>query len=58
GSQSAEGAAFVARILSVAATCKQHDRPLLPYLTDVCLAAHHALRIPSLLPIHAAASGA
>lgn len=58
GSQNAEGAEFVARILSVAATCRQQGRPLLPYLTEACLAAQHGLPIPSLLPAHAPASGA
>jgi transposase len=50
GSQSAEGAEFVARILTVAATCKQQHRNLLDYLTRVCTAAHRAHPIPSLLP--------
>ncbi len=58
GSQSAEGAQFVARLLTVAATCRQQDRPLLPYLTEVCLAAQRGLPIPSLLPTHAPACGA
>ena len=50
GSQSAEGAEFVARILTVAATCKQQHRNLLDYLTSVCTAAHCGHPIPSLLP--------
>lgn len=50
GSQSEAGAVFVARLLSVAATCRQHDRSLLDYLTAVCTAAQHGQLIPSLLP--------
>jgi transposase len=50
GTQSAGGNAFVTRLLSVAATCKQHDRSLLAYLTAVCTAAQAGLPIPSLLP--------
>jgi transposase len=50
GSQSAAGAAFVARMLSVAATCQQRQRPLLAYLTAVCTAAQCGHPIPSLLP--------
>jgi transposase len=50
GSQSDEGALFVARLLSVAATCRQHDRSLLDYLTAVCTAAQRGHPIPSFLP--------
>jgi transposase len=50
GTQSAGGNAFVTRLLSVAATCKQHNRSLLAYLTAVCLAAQAGQPIPSLLP--------
>jgi transposase len=50
GTQSAGGNAFVTRLLSVAATCKQHDRSLLAYLTAVCTAAQAGLPIPSLVP--------
>lgn len=50
GSQSAAGAEFVARMLSVAATCRQQDRSLLAYLTAVCTAAQQGHPIPSLLP--------
>jgi transposase len=58
GSQSAEGAPFVARILTVAATCQQQHRPLLPHLTEVCLAAHRGLPIPALLPLPPSAQAA
>jgi transposase len=51
GTQSAAGNAFVTRLLSVAATCKQHDRSLLAYLTVVCTAARRGQPIPSLLPV-------
>jgi transposase len=50
GTQSAAGNRFVERLLSVAATCKQHDRSLLAYLTAVCTAAQCGQPIPSLLP--------
>ena len=58
GFQNAEGAESVARLLTAAATSRQQDRPLLSYLTDVCLAAQRGLPIPSLLPTHAPARGA
>ena len=49
GSQSASGLRFAERILTVTATCKQQQRPLLPFLTDA-LAAHWAgLSAPALL---------
>jgi len=54
GSQNEAGAAFVARLLSVAATCRQQDRSLLAYLTAVCTAAQCGHPIPSLLPAPAA----
>ena len=50
GTQSAAGNRFVERLLSVAATCKQHDRSLLAYVTAVCTAAQCGQPIPSLLP--------
>jgi len=50
GTQSAAGNRFVERLLSVAATCKQHDRSLLTYVTAVCIAAQAGYPIPSLLP--------
>jgi len=58
GSQSEAGAEFVARLLSVAATCRQQDRSLLAYLTAVCTAAHQGHPIPSLLPKPAPAQAA
>src|SRR4051812_21206550 len=50
GTQCAAGNRFVARLLSVAATCKQHDRSLLAYVTAVCTAAQRGQPLPSLLP--------
>jgi transposase len=50
GTQSAAGNRFVERLLSVAATCRQHDRSLLAYLTAVCTAAQADQPILSLLP--------
>jgi len=50
GSQSEQGEVFVARLLSVAATCRQQHRPPLDYLTAVCTAAQQGHPIPSLLP--------
>jgi transposase len=55
GTQSAAGNRFVERLLSVAATCKQHDRSLLAYLTAVCTAAQAGQPITALLPASPAA---
>ena len=55
GTRSEAGSLFVARLLSVAATCRQQDRPLLAYLTAVCTASQQGQPIPSLLPIPSAA---
>ena len=41
GTQSEGGSRFVERLLTVSATCQQHDRPLLPYLVDA-VTAHWA----------------
>ncbi len=50
GTRSEGGNRFVTRLLAVAATCKQQQRPLLEYLTTVCTAAQNGQPIPSLLP--------
>lgn len=50
GCQSDDGAHFVERMLTVAATCRQQERSLLDYLTAVCVAAQTHHPIPSLLP--------
>ena len=55
GTQSDGGNQFVACLLSVAATCRQQQRPLLTYLTAVCTAAQLGLPSPSLLPAPATA---
>ena len=47
--QSDAGNAFVARMLSVAATCKQRNRSLTAYLTTVRTAAQAGQPVPSLL---------
>jgi transposase len=50
GTRSQEGAVFVQRILTAGATCQQHERSLLDYLTKVCEAALHGRPAPSMLP--------
>lgn len=50
GTKTEAGNQFVARLLSVAATCQQQQRSFLDYLTAVCSAQHHGQPIPSLLP--------
>ncbi len=50
GTKTETGNQFVARLLSVAATCQQQRRSLLDYLTAVCSAQQHGQPIPSLLP--------
>ena len=55
GTQSDGGARFVERLLTVTATCRQHGRSVVEYLTAVCIAAQRGLPAPSLLPTPAAA---
>jgi transposase len=50
GTQSASGSRFVERMLTVSATCQQHDRPLLPYLVDAIIAHWAGQPAPRLLP--------
>lgn len=57
GVQSDGGARFVERLLTVAATCRQHGRSLLAYLTAVCTAIQCGHTIPSLLPATVSAQG-
>jgi transposase len=57
GTQSDTGNLFVARMLTTAATCKQHRGPLLAYLTEVCTAAQRGLPSPSLLSVTPSAGG-
>lgn len=58
GTQSEAGNAFVARLLSTAATCQQQQRSLLDYLTAVCTAAQQGHPIPALLTAAPAAQAA
>jgi transposase len=50
GTQSEAGTRFVERLLTVTATCRQHGRSVLAYLTEVCTAAQRGLPVPALLP--------
>jgi transposase len=50
GSDSARGARFVERFLTVRATLRAQKRDLYAYLTDACTAAQHGTAPPSLLP--------
>jgi transposase len=50
GTQSEAGDRFVERLLTVVATCQQHGRAVLDYLTDVCTAVQRGLSPPPLLP--------
>jgi transposase len=50
GSDSESGGRFVARVLSVVATCRQQRRDVLGYLTSCFEARLSGHRIPSLLP--------
>ncbi len=49
GTQSSGGSLFVERILTVVATCRLQQRPLLSYLRDVFIAADGGQQIPGLL---------
>ena len=51
GTQSEAGTRFVERLLTVSATCRQHGRSVLTYLTEVCTAAQRGRPPPSLLPV-------
>ena len=51
GTQSDGGTRFVERLLTVSATCRQHGRSVLTYLTEACTAAQRGLPPPSLLPV-------
>jgi transposase len=50
GTQSDAGARFVERLLTVVATCHQHGRDVLAYLTHTCTATLAGQAAPSLLP--------
>jgi transposase len=55
GTQSAAGSEFVARMLTVVATCRQQQRNVLDYVTAACEAALRGQAAPSLLPTAALA---
>ncbi len=50
GTESAAGSHFVENILTVVATCRQQERPVLAYLTQCCQALYAGTAPPSLLP--------
>jgi transposase len=49
GTHSAEGSRFVERIMTAAATCRQHGRNVTDYVTAACTARFHGNPSPSLL---------
>jgi transposase len=51
GAESAAGNTFVAKILTASATCRQQERHLLTYLTQVVSAYRNGTPSPSLLPV-------
>lgn len=51
GSQSAEGSLFVSRMLTVVASLRAQNRPVLEFLVQACRASRHGQLPPSLLPI-------
>lgn len=51
GTHSTEGSRFVERIMTAAATCKQHGRNVTEYVTQACAARLNGCHAPSLLPI-------
>jgi transposase len=50
GTQSDHGSCFVERLMTVSATCHQHQRPLFAFLVDALTAHHAGLPAPLLLP--------
>lgn len=50
GTQCSAGSRYVERVLTAVATCQQHHRTVLDYLTEAVTAHHRGERIPSLLP--------
>jgi transposase len=51
GAASAGGNTFVAKILTVVATCRRQKKPLLTYLTDALIAYRDGQSAPPLLPV-------
>jgi len=54
GSHSPAGSRFVERMLTVTASCRQQQRPLLPFLIEALTAARTGAPPPSLIPATAA----
>jgi transposase len=52
GTQSDPGSRFVERILTVAETCRQQQRPVFDFLRDALIAYRTSQPAPSLLPTH------
>jgi transposase len=52
GTDSEHGSRFVERILTVTTTCRQQQRPVLPFLADAVRAHWAATPAPSLMPTH------
>ena len=50
GTDSADGSRFVERILTVTTTCRQQQRPVLPFLTDAVRAHWAGASAPLLMP--------
>jgi len=50
GTDSAVGSHFVENVLTVVATCRQQERPVLDFLTRCCQALYANTQAPSLLP--------
>jgi transposase len=50
GTQSEQGSRFVERLMTVSATCQQHQRPLWPFLVEALTAHQLGLPAPRLLP--------
>ena len=51
GTDSKSGSRFVERMLTVVATCRQHGRNVLDYLTSCFQAARKGHATPPLLPV-------
>ncbi len=51
GNHSDHGERFIERLLTVGATCQQHERALLPFLVDTLSAAGFGATPPRLIPI-------
>ncbi len=50
GTQSSAGSRFIERVMTAVATCTQHQRNILDYLTSAVEAQQHGQAAPSLLP--------